>query len=106
MANSDHNQVGTFSPKCGQLSDDRRVASAEGTGANSFAFSESQIPVGVQFSVKILEKGSFYVSPISTSSRPHPLHGYRCCACSPLLPSLYTVMALKVELDINQLLVT
>ena len=72
MASSD--QVGTFSPKCGQLSDDRRIASAEGTAANSFAFSKSQIPIGVQFSVKILEKGSFYVSPISASSRAHPTY--------------------------------
>ena len=65
MANSDHSRVRTFSPKYGRLSDDRRVASAEGNGADSFAFSNSQIPIGEQFPVRILEKGSFYVSLIS-----------------------------------------
>ena len=79
MANSDHNRVRTFSPKSGQLSEDRRVASAIGNDKNSFAFSNSQIPIGEKFSVKILEKGSFYVSLISiilqTSPIRHTLHG-------------------------------
>ena len=63
--------VGQFNAKCGrgiEFSHDRRVASGKGIGA--FAFSNVSIPIGFQFSVKIL-KSSLFVSPISASSRLH-----------------------------------
>ena len=63
--------VGQFNAKCGrgiEFSHDRRVAS--GIGKRRFAFSNDPIPIGLQFSVKILQN-SIFVSPISTSSRPH-----------------------------------
>ena len=66
--------VREFNAKCGQgieFSQERRVASGKGLhGLDNFAFSNDQIPIGLQFSVKILDKGSAYVSPISASSRP------------------------------------
>ena len=67
--------VGTFHPKCGRgvkFSDNCKFASGEGF-SDSFVFSNEQIPIGVQFSVKILQTGPTWVSPISASSRPHPL---------------------------------
>ena len=67
--------VGKFSAKCGrhiEFSNERRVARGKGRNAvHNVAFSNDQIPIGFQFSVKILQQSSDYVSPISTSSRPH-----------------------------------
>ena len=72
--NGDARSYGKFHPKCQggvTLSEDRRIASGKpGSGAFPIAFSNDQIPIGIQFSVKILQP-SFIVSPISTSSRPH-----------------------------------
>ena len=73
MADSGEGRVGRFHPKCSRivvLSEDRRVA--QGEGNIGFVFSNNPIPIGLQFSVKILQKGSAYVSPLSASSRPHP----------------------------------
>ena len=64
--------MGTFHSKCSQgvvLSEGRRVARGERIGSQ-FAFSNDPIPIGLKFSVKILQKGSRYVSPISASI-PH-----------------------------------
>ena len=72
MADSGEGRVGTFHSKCGMgvwLSEGRRVARGIGLGSQ-FAFSSEPIPIGLQFSVKILQEG-FWVSPISASSRPH-----------------------------------
>ena len=70
----DAQSFGKFHPKCGRkitLSENRRIASGNlGSGVFSIAFSNDQIPIGIQFSVKTLQN-SFFVSPISTSSRPH-----------------------------------
>ena len=53
------------------LSEDRRIAIEKlGSGADPIAFSNDPIPIGIQFSVKILQQGIF-VSLISASSRPH-----------------------------------
>ena len=63
--------VGQFNAKCGwgiEFSHDRRVASGKGFAA--FAFSNDSFSIGFQFSVKILQQSSIYVSPISASSRP------------------------------------
>ena len=65
----------TFHPICGadvELSKEKRVAIGKGYGHN-FAFSNDPIPIGLQFSVKILKKSfrCIYVSPISASSKPH-----------------------------------
>ena len=72
--NGDARSYGKFHPKCQRnvtLSEDRRIASEKfGLGAVPVAFSSDQIPIGIKFSVKILQQG-FLVSPISTSSRPH-----------------------------------
>ena len=89
MADSGQGRVGRFHPKCSRrvvLSEDRRVAKGKGIG---YVFSNDQIPIGLQFSVKILHKGSAYVSPLSASSRPHPsaapytaggaVHVVHCC---------------------------
>ena len=68
-------RVGRFHPKCAStaLSEDRRVASGKGYGA-SHVFSNDPIPIGVQFSVEILQRSSILVSPISASSiRPDPI---------------------------------
>ena len=88
MADSGKRRAGRFHPKCSPkvvLSEDRRVAS--GKGYFDFVFSNDPIPIGLQFSVKILKKGS--VSPLSVSSRPHPsaapyaaggaVHVVHCC---------------------------
>ena len=61
--------AGRFHPRCGvkvDLSNERRVACGTGV-ASCFAFSNDQIPIGIPFSVKILEQKST-VSPIGTSS--------------------------------------
>ena len=92
MANSGERRVGRFHPKCSWsvvLSEDRRVANGKGV-ADCFVFSNDPIPIGLQFSVKILQKDSPYVvSPLSASSRPHPsaapytaggaVHVVHCC---------------------------
>ena len=70
--NVDVQRLGKFHPKCRgdvTLSEDRRIASG-GIGF-SIALSNDPIPIGVQFSVKILQKGFLCVSPISAPSRPH-----------------------------------
>ena len=90
MADSGKRRMGRFHPKCSSsvvLSDDRRVA--EGKFYIDFVFSNDPIPIGLQFSVKILQKGSAYVSPLSASSRSHPsaapytaggaVHVVHCC---------------------------
>ena len=78
--------VGRFHPKCIScvvLSEDKRVASGKSL-SYCYVSSNEAIPIGVQFSVKILQTSSS-VSPISASFRPHPsdaplsLHGWRCC---------------------------
>ena len=82
--------MGRFHPKCSSsvaLSEDRRVA--KGKGNIDFVFSNDPIPIGLQFSVKILQKGFAIVSPLSASSRPHPsaapytaggaVHVVHCC---------------------------
>ena len=84
-------RVGRFHPKCSLsvvLSEDRRVAGGNGY-SGGVAFSNDPIPIGFQFSVKILQQGSRYVSPLSASSRPHPsaapytaggaVHVVHCC---------------------------
>ena len=84
-----HRRVGRFHPKCSSdvaLSEDRKVASGEDN--DNFAFTNDSIPIGLQFSVKILQKGSDYVSPI-IAFRPHPsaapytaggaVHVVHCC---------------------------
>ena len=70
-ANTEKEVVGKFHPRCGpgtEFSNERRVAT--GKGDRAFAFSNDQFPIGVQFCVKILQKGTDYVSLISASSRP------------------------------------
>ena len=87
-------RVGKFHPKCSttvELSEDRRVASGKGY-SGSFVFSNDPIPIGLQFSVTILQKSSFFVSPI-IAFRPHPSDapytaGGAVHVCSPLLPIL------------------
>ena len=87
MADSGEGRVGRFHPKCSWsvvLSEDRRAAEGKGIG---YVFSNDQIPIGLQFSVKILQNG--YVSLLSASSRPHPsaapytvggaVHVVHCC---------------------------
>ena len=72
MADSGEGRVGKFHPKCSSnvvLSEDRRVA--EGKGIFGYVFFLDPIPIGLQFLVKILQKSSAYVSPLSASSRPH-----------------------------------
>ena len=72
MATNEEKRVGKFHPRCGakvELSNENRVACGKGV-ASCFAFSNDQIPIGLQFSVKILQQTSI-VSPISASSRPH-----------------------------------
>ena len=88
--------VGQFNAKCGggfEFSHDRRVASGNRFGA--FAFSNVSIPIGLQFSVKILQN-SLFVSPISASSRPHTSDALTrlqvLCMWSTAAYSLYTVM--------------
>ena len=75
--NGDARSYGKFHPKCQggiTLSENRRIASEKlASGAVPIAFSNDQIPIGIQFSVKILQQ-SFFVSRKSdqyTSSRPH-----------------------------------
>ena len=74
MADSGEGRVGRFHPKCSTtvvLSEDRRVASGILCYSGSFVFSNDPIPIGLQFSVKILQKVFAIVSPLSASSRPH-----------------------------------
>ena len=90
MADSGEGRVGRFHPECSSdvvLSEDRRVAN--GKGHTNYVFSNDPIPIGLQFSVKILQKGFAIVSPLSASSRPHPsaapytaggaVHVVHCC---------------------------
>ena len=75
------------------LSLNRRIASGGDPFALSIAFSNYPIPIGQKFSVKILQKGSLAICKsdqciLQTSPIRHTLHGWRCCACSPLLPIL------------------
>ena len=73
MADSGEGRVGRFHPKCSttvEFSKYRRVA--KGKGYYDFVFSIDSIPIGLRFSVKILQSGFAYVSPLSASSRPHP----------------------------------
>ena len=50
------------------LSEGMRVASVEGSsflvGSVQIAFSNNPIPTGLQFSVKVLQEGELYVSPL------------------------------------------
>ena len=65
MDDSEEGRVGRFHPKCSSgvvLSEDRRVA--RGKGYYDFVFSNDPIPIGVQFSVKILKKGFAIVSSL------------------------------------------
>ena len=74
MAAVDALILGQFHPKYGgkvTLGKDRRIATGESVFL-SIAFSNDIIPIGQKFSVKILQKGSRFVSPISASSRSHP----------------------------------
>ena len=98
MAVSSEAVLGKFHPKCGNgvtLSEDRRTASGGIRSEHCAAFSNDPIPKGLKFSVKISQKSSIYVSPISAASIPHTLdapymaggavHVIHCCL-------LYTVM--------------
>ena len=63
MADSGEERVGRFHPKCSPgvvLSEDRRVARGKDyiIYSGSYVFSNDPIPIGLQFSVKILQKGS------------------------------------------------
>ena len=72
--NGDARSYGKFHPKClggVTLSEDRRIASRKPGSGVPIAFSNDPIPIGIQFSVKILQQNYTYVSPISTYSRPH-----------------------------------
>ena len=67
MTDSEEGRVGRFHPKCGSsvvLSEDRRVAGGKGY-SSGFAFSNGPIPIELQFSAKILQRSSYYVSPLS-----------------------------------------
>ena len=76
MADSGEGRVGRFHPECSSdvvLSEDRRVAN--GKGHTNYVFSNDPIPIGLQFSVKILQKGFAYVSStidISMVRLAHP----------------------------------
>ena len=83
-------RAGRFHLKCSSsvvLSEDRRVA--QGKGSIGFVFSNDPIPIGLQFSLKILQKDLAIVSPLSASSGPHPsaapyttggaVHVVHCC---------------------------
>ena len=64
---------GQFHQKCGDtvvLSEGRRVASGSSVGRVSIAFSNDPIPKGVQFSVKVLQKGEGKVSPFKQYVSP------------------------------------
>ena len=64
MADGGWRRVGRFHPKCTLgvvLSAGRSVAS--GRGYIKYTFSNDPIPIGIQFSVMILQKGSAHVSP-------------------------------------------
>ena len=91
MADSGEGREGRFHPKCSSgvvLSEDRRVARGI-PYSGSYVFSNDPIPIGLQFSVKILQQGFAYVSSLSASSRPHPsaapytaggaVHVVHCC---------------------------
>ena len=93
MADSGEGQVGRFHPKCSsgiELSEDRKIASGKGYDS-CYVFSNDLIPIGLQFSLKILQKDRIMVSPFSVSSRPHPsgapytdggaVHVVHCCLC-------------------------
>ena len=63
MADSEEGRVGRFHPKCNsreRLSEDRRVASGENLDY-CVVLSNDPIPTGLQFSVKILQRNTFYV---------------------------------------------
>ena len=91
MADSGEGREGRFHPKCSSsvvLSEDRRVARGI-PYSGGVAFSNDPIPIGLQFSVKILQQGFAYVSPLSASSKSHPsavpytaggaVHVVHCC---------------------------
>ena len=91
MADSGEGRGGRFHPKCGSgvvLSEDRRVARGSSLDY-CFVFSKDPIPIGLQFSVKILQKGSAYVSPLRASFSTPPsdapyaaggaVHVVHCC---------------------------
>ena len=73
--NQEREVVGKFNANCGrdiEFSNERRVARGKGCNAiHSVAFSNDQIPIGLQFSVEILQSSGIFVSPISASYRPH-----------------------------------
>ena len=92
MADSGEGRVGRFHPKCSPnvvLSKGRSVAVRPRGVHYYYVFSNDPIPTGLQFSVKILQKRSSCVSPLSASSRPHPsdapytaggaVHVVHCC---------------------------
>ena len=87
--------LGEFHPKHGEgveLSKTRRIATGKGLPSATITFSNDPICKGVNFSVKILQKSSDFVSPISAATIPHTLdapYGWKCCACNPLLPIVY-----------------
>ena len=82
--------LGQYHPKCTKgvsFSKDRRIGSGD-VSEFSIAFLNDPIPSGQKFSVKILQKSSFSVSPTRASSRPHPSdvpYTDGGAACSPLL---------------------
>ena len=53
MAASEENRVGKFHPRCGrniELSHEKTVTTGKDYAVDSFAFSNDQIPIGLQFS--------------------------------------------------------
>ena len=82
MADSGEGQGGRFHPKCSPrvvLSEDRRVARGLGY-SGGVAFSNDPIPIGLQFSVKILHQGARYVRKsaqriLQTSPISRTFHG-------------------------------
>ena len=75
MADSGERRVGRFHPKCSPnvvLNKDRSVAVGPRDVHYNYVFSNDPIPIGLQFSVKILQKLSGCVSPLSAASRSHP----------------------------------
>ncbi len=64
---------GQFHQKCGDevvLSEGRRVASGSILRSLPIAFSNDPILKGVQFSVKVLQEGKGYVSPLILQCMP------------------------------------
>ena len=76
-ANCDSVVLGKFHPNCGKavnLSKDRGIASGYYTYAFCVAFSNDPIPIGLKFSVKILQHNSLPVVSLITASSTRPIH--------------------------------